>query len=46
MLHEIKHQAARYESAEGFSASIKNPSKTISLVEKSRKAFLFYAFVL
>ena len=33
---KLKHEATRYEHAEGLSASIKNPNETISLFEKSR----------
>ena len=36
----VKHEATRYERAEGPSISIKNPNETISLVEKST-GFLF-----
>ena len=42
--HRPKHEATRYERAEGLSTSIKNPKETISLVEKST-GFLFYAYV-
>ena len=40
----FKHEATRYERAEGLSTSIKNPNETFSLVEKST-GFLFYAYV-
>ena len=40
----FKHEATRYERAEGLSTSIKNPNETISLAEKST-GFLFYAYV-
>ena len=42
--YAVKHEATRYERAEGLSTSIKNPNETISLVEKST-GFLFYAYV-
>ena len=43
-LGSFKHEATRYERAEGLSTSIKNSNETISLVEKST-GFLFYAYV-
>ena len=36
---DFKHEATRYEHAEGLSTSIKNPNETISLVEKSAGFF-------
>ena len=36
----LKHEATRYERAEGLGTSIKTPNETISLVEKST-GFLF-----
>ena len=43
-LQLLKHEATRYERAEGFSISIKNPNETISLVKKST-GFLLYAYM-
>ena len=44
LIRAFTYEATRYEHAEGLSTSIKNPSETISLVEKST-GFLFYAYV-
>ena len=35
LIRAFTHEATRYEHPEGLSTSIKNPSETISLVEKS-----------